>query len=106
MSSTKEIGTPPPVFNGDTCSAVGWALQMNTYLEMNDGVYNSDKRKVIFFLSRMMKGEAAKWAKGHLKAAISTREFREFDKLISMFKGTFFPKNLEQTAIRRISTLK
>ncbi|KAG2073966.1 hypothetical protein BDR04DRAFT_1009449 [Suillus decipiens] len=96
----KEIGTPPPTFNRDTHTAVGWALQMNTYLEMNDGVYNSDKRKVIFFLSRMMKGEAVKWAKGHLKAAISTREFREFNKLITVFKGMFLPKNLEQTAIK------
>ncbi|KAG2068992.1 hypothetical protein BDR04DRAFT_994901, partial [Suillus decipiens] len=88
-------------FNGDTHTAVGWTLQMNTYLKMNDRVYNSDKRKVIFFLSRMVKGEAVKWAEGHLKANISTGEFGEFDKLISAFKGAFFPKNLEKTAIRR-----
>ncbi|KIK36416.1 hypothetical protein CY34DRAFT_16397 [Suillus luteus UH-Slu-Lm8-n1] len=63
---TKEIGTVPSPFNEDTHTALGWSLQMEAYLHLNDGVYDNDKRKVIFFLSRMMKGEAAKWAEGHL----------------------------------------
>ncbi|KAG2156812.1 uncharacterized protein EDB93DRAFT_1078802 [Suillus bovinus] len=63
----KEIGVAPVIFNGDTRLAQGWALQMQAYFDMNDEVYNNNKKKIIFFLSRMQKGEASKWAEGHLK---------------------------------------
>jgi hypothetical protein len=103
---TKEIGTAPSPFNGDTRVAQGWYLQMIAYLSMNDAVYDTDKKRVIFFLSRMTKGEAAKWAEGHLKGAIENDAYGTFKDLSANFKALFYPKNVEQTAIRRISTLR
>jgi hypothetical protein len=79
---------------------------MESYLHFNDEVYDDDKKKVIFFLSRMTKGEAAKWAEGHLKAAVAASNYGTFKELSEKFQATFYPKNVAQTAIRRISTLR
>ncbi|KAG2060495.1 hypothetical protein BDR06DRAFT_871635, partial [Suillus hirtellus] len=54
-------------FNGDTHKATMWSLQMEAYFLLNAEVYNEDRKKINLTLSRMMKGEAAKWAEGELK---------------------------------------
>ncbi|KIK38080.1 hypothetical protein CY34DRAFT_91600 [Suillus luteus UH-Slu-Lm8-n1] len=96
----------PSPFNGDTRTAQGWALQLEAYLHLNTAVYDTDEKKVIFLLSRMMKGEAAKWAEGHLKTAIAAGTYGTFATLTTNFKAMFFPKNVAQTAICRISSLR
>jgi hypothetical protein len=101
----KEISTVPSPFNGDTRTTQGWSLQMEAYLHLNNGVYNDDK-KVIFFLSCMMKGEAAKWAEGHLKMAMIAGNYRTYTDLAKGFKTTLYPKNVEQMAICRMSSLR
>ncbi|KAJ8579970.1 hypothetical protein M405DRAFT_753838, partial [Rhizopogon salebrosus TDB-379] len=52
----------PSVFDGDRRKAILWLKQVETYLTINEGTYNSDTKKVAFALSYMQKGEAAKFA--------------------------------------------
>jgi hypothetical protein len=54
----------------------------------------------------MTKGEATKWAEGHLKTAVASGDYRTFETLSSQFKNLFYPKNVEQTTVRRISSLR
>jgi hypothetical protein len=102
----KEIGKCPSAFSGDTRTSTGWALQLEAYLALNKGVYDDDEKKVIFALSLMTKGEAAKWAEAKLKKATAEKSYGTFEDFAKALKANFFPKNLEQTAIKRISTLK
>jgi hypothetical protein len=104
--STKEIGKIPSAFNGDTRTSTGWALQLQAYTTLNKGIYDDDEKKIILALSLMTKGEAAKWAEAKLKKACADESYGTYLDFIKEFKATFFPKNMEQTAIRRISTLK
>jgi hypothetical protein len=102
----KEIGKCPAAFSGDTKTSTGWALQLKAYLALNKGVYDDDEKKVIFALSLMTKGEAAKWAEAKLKKATADKTYGTFKDFAKALKANFFPKNLEQTAIKWISTLK
>ena len=110
----KAIGNIPPTFNGDTHLAQSWLLQVEAYLEINEEVYIRDDQKVVFVLSLMTKGQAAKWAEGHLKTRHPYRQggetidsrFRRYVDLIETIKLVFYPKNAAETAIKRISSLK
>ncbi|KAG1871999.1 hypothetical protein C8R48DRAFT_770362 [Suillus tomentosus] len=70
--TTKEteikIGTPPE-FNGDRDELHRFMLNCNTYLDINDKIYDNDKKKVIFALSFMTKGNAAAWKEDFMEAA-------------------------------------
>jgi hypothetical protein len=98
--STKEIGKIPSAFNGDTRTSTGWALQLQAYTTLNKGIYDDDEKKIILALSLMTKGEAAKWAEAKLKKACADETYGTYLDFIKEFKATFFPKNMEQTAIR------
>ena len=102
----KEIGKVLNSFNGDTHIANGWCLQVQAYLNINAGIYDTDDKKIVLFLSLMTKGEATKWAEGHLKKAETAQTYGTYAAFVLEFKGTFFPKNIADTAIRRLSTLK
>ncbi|KAG2050582.1 hypothetical protein BDR06DRAFT_867900, partial [Suillus hirtellus] len=87
-------------FNGDTCKATAWSLQMEVYFLLNSEVYNEDKKKIILMLSRMMKGEAAKWAEGKLKkATLDASVFNNYEVFTKKFKATFYPKNIAKTTM-------
>jgi len=83
-------------------------------LEINEEVYAHDNQKVVFILSLMTKGQAAKWAEGHLKTRhpfslngeMVDSRFGKYNDLIEMIKLVFFPKNVAEMAIKRISSLK
>ncbi|KAG2054058.1 hypothetical protein BDR06DRAFT_955644 [Suillus hirtellus] len=97
----KEIGSLLKVFNGDTCKATTWSLQMEAYFLLNMEVYNEDRKKIILTLSRMMKGEAAKWAEGELKrATLDASVFDSYEVFTKKFEATFYPKNIAETTMR------
>jgi hypothetical protein len=48
----------------------------------------------------MTKGEAAKWAEAKLKKAVTENTYGTFKDFATDLKVMFFPKNIEQTAIR------
>ncbi|KAG1875253.1 hypothetical protein C8R48DRAFT_560611, partial [Suillus tomentosus] len=63
-----KIGTPTE-FNGDCDEFKRFMLNCNAYLNINDKIYNDDKKKVIFTLSFMTKGNAATWKEDFMRAA-------------------------------------
>jgi hypothetical protein len=54
----------------------------------------------------MTKGEATKWVEAKLKKATTEENYSTFKDFSAEFKAMFFPNNIEQTAIKQISTLK
>ena len=57
----KEIGIKPSPFKGDDEHYFSFLQRTNSYLGMNAGVYDTDRKKVNFFLGLMEAG-AATWA--------------------------------------------
>ncbi|KAG2050196.1 hypothetical protein BDR06DRAFT_867135, partial [Suillus hirtellus] len=86
-------------FNGDTHKATVWSLQMEAHFVLNSEVYNEDKKKIILMLSRMTKGEVAKWAEGELKKATMAAGFGTYEDFTKKFKATFYLKNIIDTAM-------
>ena len=66
----KEISiNKPPIFIGATNRARKWLADVRAYLMLNQAVYNSDEKKILFALSYMRStdyntglSEAEKWA--------------------------------------------
>lgn len=52
----------PKTFNGDLSVVKQWATLVTTYLYLNQEIYNTDEKKIIFTLSFMTEGTAASWA--------------------------------------------
>jgi hypothetical protein len=55
-----KIGQPEP-YNGNREHAIRFIAQVAAYLDLNDGIYNTDKKKIIFTLSFMKTGTAGTW---------------------------------------------
>ncbi|KAF9220324.1 hypothetical protein BS17DRAFT_715053, partial [Gyrodon lividus] len=49
----------PSAFDGNTDDAAQWMYSVISYFELNDHVYDNDKKKIITTLSFMNKGTAA-----------------------------------------------
>ena len=64
------IGKPQP-FTGERANARTFLEQVQDYLEINDHVYDNDKKQIIFALSFMPEGEAADWASAKRQEARS-----------------------------------
>ena len=52
----------PNDYDGDSDTARQWANSVAMYLAMNEAVYDTDQKKIIFAHSFMTKGTAASWA--------------------------------------------
>jgi hypothetical protein len=63
----KEYGMNKPTpFTGDRMKIRRFLQDCLGYLDMNQGIYNSDRLKIGFILSYMNDGEAANWKKYYL----------------------------------------
>jgi hypothetical protein len=63
----KEYGMNKPTpFTGDQMKIRGFLQDCLGYLDMNQGIYNTDQLKIGFILSYMNDGEAANWKEYYL----------------------------------------
>lgn len=62
----------PTTFNGDLTIAQQWVNQVLTYLTLNEAIYNTDEKKIIFAISFMSEGTAAAWASARNAKALKT----------------------------------
>ena len=62
----------PKNFNGDVTIGKQWATSVQTYLYLNQEIYNTDEKKIIFTLSFMTEGTAASWAHQKSASALAT----------------------------------
>lgn len=62
---------PPKPFGSDTSEARSWLNTVNAYLLLNEEVYNTDRKKVIFAHSFMTEGTAAAWVNSRNEEALA-----------------------------------
>ncbi|KAI6138063.1 hypothetical protein BKA82DRAFT_4367587 [Pisolithus tinctorius] len=64
-----KIGAPTD-FDGDQKNAMSWLYSVQTYLLVNEELYDTDTKKVVYALSYMKKGVAHSWAATYQKIAL------------------------------------
>ncbi|KAF9220759.1 hypothetical protein BS17DRAFT_769087 [Gyrodon lividus] len=72
--------------------------------ELNDHVYDSDKKKIITTLSFMNKGTAASWAEAYYEAA-GDKGWGRWTDFIKNFKTTFAVSDVKGTALAKLTSL-
>ncbi|KIK75818.1 hypothetical protein PAXRUDRAFT_18658 [Paxillus rubicundulus Ve08.2h10] len=75
-----------------------------TYLNLNEEVYTTDKKKIIAALSFMNKGTAGSWAEAYYKTA-ATSGWGTWDNFSNKFKKTFIIADVRGNALVKLTTL-
>ncbi|KIO02925.1 hypothetical protein M404DRAFT_55601, partial [Pisolithus tinctorius Marx 270] len=102
-----KIGAPSD-FDGDQKNTMSWLFSVQTYLMVNEEVYDSDTKKVVYALSYMKKGVACSWAATFQKMSLEKNppSFGTFANFIKDFKASFTSPNSTGTAITKLDTMK
>ena len=100
--------SPPKIFNGKRDEFDKFLQNILLYLDINDELYNTDKKKIAYALSFMDEGDADSWRAQFLLAARKTSglelgTWSDFEKnLIEAFK----PYDAPGDALEKITMLK
>ena len=96
----------PEAFDGSYKNAVQWLNTVQFYLHVNDKVYDTDAKQVVFALSYMTKGPALTWANTFRQKAISgaTVTLGTFANFVSEFKKTFEHHDTVNDAVAWLAT--
>ena len=83
--------TTPEHFDGTYSKAASWLSTVLFYLEVNNAVYDTHAKKIIFALSYMTKGAAQIWAATFRQKAITgaTIFMGTFDNFMKEFRAAF-----------------
>ncbi|KIO06738.1 hypothetical protein M404DRAFT_24424 [Pisolithus tinctorius Marx 270] len=102
-----KIGAPSD-FDGDQKNAMSWLYSIQTYLLVNEELYDTDTKKVVYTLSYMKKGVARFWATTFQKVALEKTHpsFGTFTDFVKSFKESFTSADTAGTAIAKLHTLK
>ncbi|THH05423.1 hypothetical protein EW145_g4808 [Phellinidium pouzarii] len=86
----------PNNFDGDKGYACCFLSSCEAYLSLNEQVYNTDKRKIIFVLSFMLEKAAGDWATNHTTIALAPNPttktstgFGTWEDFVNDFRNTF-----------------
>jgi hypothetical protein len=108
------IGQPND-YDGTRENATRFLAQVTAYLDINDKIYDDDKKKVVFALSFMKTGTAATWMEDFINFAqeispVSTHGakmgYGTFEGFIQKFKNCFFPIDEPGTALHQLHNLR
>ncbi|THH00136.1 hypothetical protein EW145_g7130 [Phellinidium pouzarii] len=100
------MSTPAPIreahisrpnnFDGDKGYACRFLSSCEAYLSLNEQVYNTDKRKIIFVLSFMLEKATGDWATNHTTIALAPNPitntptgFSTWQNFVNDFRNTF-----------------
>ncbi|KIO06287.1 hypothetical protein M404DRAFT_24566 [Pisolithus tinctorius Marx 270] len=99
-----KIGAPSD-FDGDQKNAMSWLYSVQTYLLVNEEIYNTDTKQVIYALSYMKKGVAHSWAATFQKTSLEKNppSFSTFADFTKDFKNSFTSADTTGTAITKLS---
>ncbi|KIO05385.1 hypothetical protein M404DRAFT_25506 [Pisolithus tinctorius Marx 270] len=102
-----KIGAPSD-FDGDQKNAMSWLYSVQTYLLVNEELYDTDTKKVVYALLYMKKGVARSWAATYQKIALekTNPSFGTFTDFVKNFKELFTSADTAGTAIAKLRTLK
>jgi hypothetical protein len=111
----KEINIGKPFeFDGNRDISQRWLEMVFTYLDINEEIYNDDKRKIIFALSFMTKKSAATWASDFIEYSRTPhptlptvrRGYGTWDDFLIDFNKTFDPIDSVGTAMAKLNNLR
>ncbi|KIO07300.1 hypothetical protein M404DRAFT_23790 [Pisolithus tinctorius Marx 270] len=95
-------------FDGDQKTAMSWLYSVQTYLLVNEEIYDTDTKMVIYTLSYMKKGVARSWAATFQKTSLEKKppSFGTFADFMKDFKSSFTSSDTAGTAITKLHTMK
>ena len=98
-----KLRTPTP-YNGDRDKLDDFLMEVEMYIQINDEIYDSDKKKIIFALSYMKEGTAALWKQNfwvteNLDDSVIPWTWKRFK---DMLKASFAPPDRPGEALTRL----
>src|SRR5437879_1862378 len=62
MATPKELRIATSTFDGNKDKSSNWLYQTGSYILVNESIYDTDQKRIIFALSLMTEKTAARWA--------------------------------------------
>jgi len=109
-------------FDGNKEKSALWFLQTRSCIKVNEHIYNTDEKKIIFVLSLMTKDTAAAWAEvlytraytavvttlatANTAAVLGIVGFGTWDAFAAEYKTAFTPVNQKGGSMLRLATWK
>jgi len=99
-----KMNTPTP-FSGERKKLDNFLLEVEIYQMMNDRVYDTDQKKIIFALSFIKDGVAEMWKQSWWKQhTAENATFGTWEEFKNTLKRSFTPTNKEGDAITKMQT--
>jgi hypothetical protein len=96
----------PSNFNGDHTKTREFILDCSMYLNINDTIYNTDKKKILFVLSYMRGGTAGLWKDAFYTAKHTLNRWGSFADLETELMTAFSPSDEKGDARAKLKTLR
>ncbi|EGO04770.1 hypothetical protein SERLA73DRAFT_68435 [Serpula lacrymans var. lacrymans S7.3] len=93
-------------FDGMPDRANGWMLSAKAYFDINNAIYDSDKKKVFKALSYMKEGAALAWKETKLKEYTGSGKYPKWADFKTDFNGTFITADVKGAASAALMTMK
>jgi hypothetical protein len=93
-------------FNGDCTITREFILDCSMYLNINDTIYNTDKKEILFVLSYMRGGTAGSWKNTFYTAKHTANRWGSWADLETEFMTAFSPSDEKGDARAKIKTLR
>ena len=105
MPSFKEIKMNAPTpFTGDRTKLNDFLMEVEMYMKINEEIYNTDTKKIIFTLSYMKEGTAGPWKHSYWSNAIATNNMGSWDYFKRVLKESFSAFDKPGDAIIKMET--
>ncbi|EGO20797.1 hypothetical protein SERLADRAFT_442152 [Serpula lacrymans var. lacrymans S7.9] len=88
-------------FHGMPDRANGWMLLAKVYFNINDTIYDLDKKKVFEALSHMKEGAALAWKESKLTEYTGPAKYPKWADFEANFNGTFITADIKGVPVRR-----
>src|SRR6202522_3327023 len=112
ISSTLIRKAPPPAlpnkFDGDRSKGPTFLRSCQTYIRLCPDSFSNDQTKIIWSLSYMKTGRAAKWAARIFKYEednVGCTKFLDWEDFKSEFRKEFCPANSDAAAINKLESI-
>ncbi|EGO01652.1 hypothetical protein SERLA73DRAFT_150796 [Serpula lacrymans var. lacrymans S7.3] len=93
-------------FDGMPDRANGWMLSAKAYFDVNDAIYDSDRKKVFEALSHMKKGATLAWKETKLMEYTGSGKYPKWADFKTNFNGTFITVDVKGAASAALMTMK
>ncbi|EGN95612.1 hypothetical protein SERLA73DRAFT_59923, partial [Serpula lacrymans var. lacrymans S7.3] len=85
-------------FDGTPDKAQRWISSTDLHFDINDTIYNSDKKKVYVALSYMKDGNTASWSEAKMTEYKEKNAYPTWADFIKTFTASFRTANVKGTA--------